>query len=77
MQCFCLINEPKFDRVMTFSPYKGMDLAKKIVYWMKKFLSQPNSGPRTQAHSYFDSYFVPRGNLINFAVRGIRLVLSL
>ena len=27
MQCLCLINEPKFDRVMTFSSNKGMDLA--------------------------------------------------
>ena len=34
---FVDINEPKFDRVMTFSPHKGMDLAKicvrKMVYW--------------------------------------------
>ena len=27
MRCFFVINEPKFDRVMTFSPHKGMDLA--------------------------------------------------
>ena len=34
---FFLINETKFDRVMTLSPHKGMDLAKmcisKMVYW--------------------------------------------
>ena len=39
---FCSINEPKFDRVMTFSPHKGMDLAKicitKMVYCGKEKL---------------------------------------
>ena len=37
MHCFFLVNETKFDRVMTLSPHKGTNLARicisKMVYW--------------------------------------------
>ena len=50
MRCFCLINEPKFDRVMNFRPHKE---------WIYSLSKWPIVHPSAFIHLFIQSFIYP------------------